>query len=51
MLKGDQGIPMDAIKYINVIQKQRAFNNYAVGIYARVRTSYKAHMDSSSAQV
>ena len=46
---------MNERKYIDenvtVIQKQRVIKDYAVGIYARVSTSYKAQMESLSAQV
>lgn len=41
----------DIAENVTVIQKQRVIKDYAVGIYARVSTSYKAQMDSLSAQV
>ena len=41
----------DIAENVTVIQKQRVIKDYAVGIYARVSTSYKAQMESLSAQV
>ena len=38
----------DMVENITVIQKQRVIKDYAVGMYARLSTSYKAQMYSLS---